>query len=122
MASSRPAVRRVLIVEDEPFIAFPLADQLVELGYTIIGPAFSLDEAKRFAATSHIDLALLDPELQGRLADDVANILVRRKIPILLVTGYDEAPAAAFRDIPLLTKPFAPRALQSAIAALLAHE
>lgn len=122
MASSRPPVRRVLIVEDEPFIAFLLADQLVELGYTIIGPAFSLDEARRFAATGQIDLALLDTELQGRLADDVANILVRRKIPILLVTGYDEAPGAAYRDIPLLTKPFAPRALQSAIAALLAHE
>jgi CheY-like chemotaxis protein len=33
MTTSRPLAPRVLVVEDEPFIAFLVADQLAELGY-----------------------------------------------------------------------------------------
>lgn len=121
MTTSRPLAPRVLVVEDEPFIAFLVADQLAELGYTIVGPAFSLDEARRFAATGQIDLAVLDFELAGVFADDIADILIRRKIPFLFVTGHDKSSFPAYCDIPFLKKPFLSSALQNAIEALRAQ-
>lgn len=111
--------RRVLIVEDEPFIASLLADQMTELGYTVIGPAFSLDQARGFATASHIDLALLDFSLHGKCADEIADIFIARQIPFLFVTGYDELSFPKYHDVPLLMKPFEIGALQRAIEALL---
>ena len=101
MGSASPPTRRVLIVEDEPFIALLLADQMADLGYTIVGPAFSLDEARCLAATGPIDLALLDYSLHGKFADEIADILIRRKIPFLFATGYDESSFPDYHDIPL---------------------
>ena len=37
--------RSVLIVEDEPFIAFDLADAITDAGATIVGPALTVREA-----------------------------------------------------------------------------
>ena len=122
VASARPLPRRVLVVEDEPFIAVLLTDQLAGLGYITVGPAFSLDEARRVARAGHMDLALLDFNLHGKFADEIPDILIRRKIPFLFVTGYDESPFPYYQDIPVLLKPFAPGALQGAIEALLPHE
>lgn len=109
----------MLVAEDEPFTALYIADLVAGLGHTVIGPAFSHAEALRLASTCNMDVALLDAELDGRLALDVADVLVNRKIPVLLVTGYDEIPGAACRDIPLLTKPFSDRGLRLAIESLL---
>jgi DNA-binding response OmpR family regulator len=39
------ALPRILLVEDEPMIAFALEDMVMELGYGVIGPAFRLSEA-----------------------------------------------------------------------------
>jgi hypothetical protein len=65
-----------------------------------------LDEARRLARAGHTDLALLDFNLHGKFADEISDILMRRKIPFLFVTGYDESSFA----------------LQGAIEALLPHE
>jgi len=119
MSTSSQLGRRVLVVEDEPLIAFLVADELVELGYTVVGPASSLDEGRKFAATDLMDVALLDLELQGKIADEIADILIRRRIPFVFVTGQDKSSFPAYRDIPFLTKPFEASALEHAIDALL---
>lgn len=109
----------MLVVEDEPYIAFSIADAVVELGHIVVGPAFSWDEARRLAATCNVDIALLDAKLQGRFAGEIAEICVFRKIPFAFVTGYDEIPFPGYRNVPLVAKPFVLSALQHAIEALM---
>ncbi|HEX3496644.1 MAG TPA: response regulator [Methylocella sp.] len=119
MSRSNPPGRRVLVVQDEPFTAFSIANVVLELGHIVVGPAFSWDEARRLAATCKMDIALLDAKLQGRFAGEIADICVCRKIPFAFVTGYEEIPFPGYRYVPLVVKPFVPSALQRAIDVLL---
>jgi two-component system, chemotaxis family, sensor kinase Cph1 len=106
---------RVLVVEDEYLIATLVCEQLVELGYSVVGPALSAADARRLAISEPIDCALLDWELAGDSSGDVADILQQRRIPYFFVTGYAKPPDARHRQIALLSKPFGLPELQSAV-------
>jgi DNA-binding response OmpR family regulator len=110
---------RLLVVEDDFLIGSLLADQLRDLGYWVVGPAYSLEESRRFATDSPLDGALLDINLgrDGR-SSPIAEILMSRKIPFLFVSGYRTAPDERFRDVPLLAKPFTMERLKRAVADL----
>jgi CheY-like chemotaxis protein len=101
-----PKPPRVFLVENDFLIAETVTDQLAELGYTVIGPAYSLAEAIRVAANDHMDAALLDWWLDGVTSEPVADILVGRRIPFTFLTGYAEVTDERYRNIPLLKKPF----------------
>jgi two-component system, chemotaxis family, sensor kinase Cph1 len=111
--------KRLLVVEDECLVALMIADLLVELGYNIVGPAFTISEARRLASTGPIDAALIDVNLNGIRSDEVVDILSRRKIPFLFVTGYDSLPTDFRMDADLLKKPFGQDDLQRAIKGVL---
>jgi CheY-like chemotaxis protein len=113
-ASAKP-LGHILVVEDEHLIGLLMADQLDELGYGVVGPAFSLEEGRRLAASAPIDCALLDWNLAGSSSGEVADILTRRRIPFVFVTGYAKLPDASYRDIGVLNKPFGLSDLQRAI-------
>jgi CheY-like chemotaxis protein len=108
--------RRVLVVEDEALIALFITDQLADLGHIAVGPASSLPEALRLASTASIDLALLDLNLRGVFAGEVADLLTRRTIPLIFITDYPPDPDVRFADIEVLEKPFKASDLQRAIA------
>jgi CheY-like chemotaxis protein len=93
---------RVLLVENDFLIAETVADQLAELGYALVGPANSLAEATRLAASEFIDAALLDWRLDGVTSDAVADILLERHIPFTFLTGYTEIADGRYRNVPLL--------------------
>jgi CheY-like chemotaxis protein len=98
--------KRVLVVEDESLIALIMADQVVELGYCVVGPVCTMAEARHLAQTAAIDGALLDLNLHGALSYEIADILSRRKIPFVFITGYNEPPAGAYPDVDVLHKPY----------------
>lgn len=110
--------KRLLIVEDESLIAMMMADQLVELGYIIVGPAFTIAEARHLASDASIDAALVDLNLNGVLAEEVAEILSRRGIPFLFITGYEQPPSGFYENIGCLNKPCPIDDLRSAIERL----
>jgi CheY-like chemotaxis protein len=116
--SARP--KRLLVVEDESLVALMMADQVVELGYTVVGPAFSLAEARQLAASASIDGALLDLNLDGVLSHEIADIFTRRQIPFALITGYSDVPLDTFENVNVLHKPFLPVELAHVIKAVLA--
>jgi CheY-like chemotaxis protein len=119
--SKRSARRsRLLIVEDENLIALMMADQIIELGYTAVGPACTMSEARHLAATASIDGALLDLNLHGVLSYEIADILSLRQIPFAFITGYNEPPAGLYKNIDVLHKPFQLLDLAHAIEGLLA--
>src|SRR5580704_5752633 len=101
-----PPSKRLLVVEDECLIALMMADHLIELGYTVVGPAFTISEALHLARVGSIDAALLDLNLHGVFAGEVADILSRRQIPFLFISGYDQPPTSCYQTIDVLHKPF----------------
>lgn len=82
--------KRILLVEDEAVIAFAVEDMLVELGYTVVGPAYRVEEALKLAQDAEIDAAILDVNLNDGRSYEVAEVLKDRQIPFLFATGYAE--------------------------------
>ncbi len=98
---------RILIVEDNPYIALALEEMLIEQGLAFAGVASTIEQALCLAASGQIDLALLDVNIGERKIDPVAETLTRRGKPFIFTTGYGRAGLPeAFLDRPIVEKPF----------------
>ena len=109
--------KRILLVEDEYFIATDLARAFAAAGADVIGPAATLGEALRLiAANAPLDGAVLDINLQGERVYAVADALATRGVPFIFATGYgsDEIPAR-FVHCKRCEKPVTPEQVVSAL-------
>lgn len=98
---------RILVIEDEYFLAEDICTALKELGADIIGPAGDLADATRILDSGQaIDAAVLDINLKNESIFPVADGLRARSIPFLFTSGYERtAIASRFKDVPLCEKP-----------------
>ena len=70
------------------------------------------------ASAADYDLAILDVNLRGEETYPVAEIAATHRKPVIFATGYGEQGLPeAWRDRPILQKPFDADALKDAIAA-----
>src|SRR3712207_6122850 len=107
---------RVLIVEDEYFLADDMAQVLERLGAQVVGPVPTPDKALALLADEPVDAAILDINLKGRMVFPVADALREQGVPFVFATGYDEtAVPEAYRDVPRWEKPFKPEDLAEAL-------
>ena len=98
--------RRILVVEDEYFLADDLARTLGRQGVEVVGPVGTLDAAVRLAEDETIDCAILDINLRGEMAFPVADRLDAAGIPFVFATGYSRAVIPdRFSAVPHLEKP-----------------
>ncbi len=112
---------RILVVEDEYLIRMMLEDMLADLGYATAAAVGTIAEASALAETGEFDLAILDVNLDGETSYPIADILAKRGLPFVFVTGYGERSLAEpYRDRPALQKPFQAEQLKATLAALLA--
>jgi CheY-like chemotaxis protein len=110
------AGRRVLVVEDEYFVADDIARALREIGADVVGPFPSREDALQAVGAQPIDTAVLDINLQGEAVYPVADALRSAGIPFVFATGYDESSLPpSYRDVPRWEKPFDPGALAKAL-------
>jgi CheY-like chemotaxis protein len=80
---------RLLVVEDESLIALELCQGLVALGWEIVGPAATVDEAlDMIEGPDGIDAAVLDVNLGGSLVYPLAERLQSLGVPFVFCTGY----------------------------------
>lgn len=106
-AGTEPWKRRILIVEDEPFIALTLEDMLFELGFVVAGCVADVPAALALIVREEIDGALLDVNLGSEKIDAVADLLAERDCPFVFTTGYGRnGIPAAYADRAVLQKPF----------------
>ena len=92
MPSHQLAGSRLLIVEDEYFLAEDARSVLSDVGAEVLGPVATVTAARAFIETDpDINGVLLDVNLRGEMAFDVADDLQTRGIPFAFVTGYDRA-------------------------------
>ncbi len=117
---SRLHGKRVLLIEDEPLVLMDLESILTAAGCEIVGPAGTLEAAKRLVADADCDLALIDVNLAGSPVDELAAALTQKDVPFAFVTGYArEALPRGFGEAVLLGKPFNQDQLLGVVEALL---
>ena len=102
------AGRRVLVVEDEYFLADELDHALRASGATVAGPVSTVEAALALLADFVLpDLATVDVNLGGEMAYPVADALVAHGVPFLFTTGYDQASLPhRYASAPRMEKPF----------------
>jgi DNA-binding NtrC family response regulator len=110
---------RVLIVEDEYFLANDLEQLMKSLGATVVGPIADKSEAQHQIARNGFDVAVVDVNLRGELAYSLADDLINRQIPMAFATGYgaDVLPLR-FRSVKRWEKPFDASEISKDIKAL----
>lgn len=113
--------KRILLVEDEFFIALEIERILVELGYQVSAIVPDLGGALSALAEGGFDAAVLDINLRGEEVYPVADKLQELGIPFLFATGYGDANIPPrYRDLPRLQKPFDARVLSDVMRNILA--
>jgi CheY-like chemotaxis protein len=111
--------RRILVVEDEYFLADDISRHFVSLGAEIIGPIAYLDDAAELLnAASTIDGALLDINVRSEMVFPLARLLRSRNVPFVFTTGYDrKSLGPEFVDVQVWEKPLdIPRVARSLTA------
>lgn len=107
---------RVLIVEDEYYLADDLARALADGGHDVLGPVGTVEEAEQAVAEDRFDAAIIDMNLHGENAFTIADGLKAKGIPFVIATGYGNASLPdRFADAPRVEKPFDPDAVIAAL-------
>lgn len=110
------AGRRVLVVEDEPFIAMTLEDMLTDFGCVVAGSVSQVSEALAVIARGEMDAAVLDVNLGNQKIDPVADELARRGCPFVFTTGYGRTGVPApHNKRGVVQKPFRAEELAAAL-------
>lgn len=82
---------KILVVEDDPFVAEDLIDKLKILAYRVTAVAESYEAALKAIELEKPDLALLDIELKGELTGiDLAQTLSQVGIPFIYLTSIQD--------------------------------
>jgi CheY-like chemotaxis protein len=119
-----PTPLRVLVVEDEFFIALHTEGMLQAMGHSVVGIAVSADEAVEMAEQHRPDVVLMDIRLIGVRdgIDAAADIKARVGTPLLFVTAHTDLAtrqkAAATRPLGFLEKPLTQERLRAGLEAV----
>jgi PAS domain S-box-containing protein len=112
---------RILVVEDEGFVAVDLQQVLVSLGYRVDHTAATAEEALRCAIESPPDLVLMDIHIKGDRdgIEAATELQARFGMPVVYLTAYTDVATVerAKRTAPLgyLQKPFSEVALRTTL-------
>lgn len=123
-----PRALRVLIVEDEFFIALHTKDLLQGQGHTVVGVAVAADQAVSMAERERPDVVLMDIRLTGPGdgIDAAGEIRRRLGIPSIFVTANADRQtrqrAEAVRPVGFLEKPLTEHRLRLGLSRIVNPE
>lgn len=113
---------RVLVLEDDYYLAIDMQRALRAAGATVVGPFGDEAEATRAIAEAAPACAFIDVNLGRGPSFHVPRRLVAANIPFAFVTGYDaEIIPEEFAGVPRLEKPLDVREVAEAMTRLLAR-
>ncbi len=115
---TKRAIRRLLVVEDEPLVAFDNEHALRAAGYEIVATVDRGERALALLDGDAMDAVVLDVGLAGSISGiDVAKAAAALDIPVLFVTGRCPGEARPFA-YGCLSKPYLPGHLVAALVAV----
>ena len=123
MLFSKPkrVVKRILIVEDEPLVAFDMETMLADEGYKVVGTIDTYAAAIEALDRTKVDLIICDVRLHGdKNGITLAKEACSRGVPVLFATGHIP-PDADKLAIGCLIKPFSMRTLRAALESINRH-
>lgn len=110
---------RVLVVEDEFFLASDVQYELESAGFEVAALCRDVDSAIAFLDANEVDCAVLDINLGGIVSFDIAERLKAQNVPFLFVTGYDERIIPVdYTEQPYIPKPARYRSIVDAVSAI----
>lgn len=110
---------RVLIVEDDYYLATDAETALASAGAAVLGPCGDEESGLALAAQEAFDCAILDVNLGPGPSFRLARTMRSRGVPFLFVTGYDqEAIPKEFANVQRLQKPYRSLDLLDAVGRL----
>jgi DNA-binding response OmpR family regulator len=97
---------RVLIVEDEPFIAWDLVQAVEAAGAVVIGPAATVAQALALVQANVLEGAILDVNLPDGHIGPVLESL-RKHVAVIIHSGLGlpQEVCERFADVPFYFKP-----------------
>ncbi|MBB5709263.1 response regulator [Sphingomonas xinjiangensis] len=111
-------IERVLIVEDEPLVAFDTEHFLTSEAFEIVATVDSVADAlAAIEGDETLDLVLVDVDLADGSGVEVARAARGRGVQVLFVTGHCPGEARSLAA-GWLSKPYPQRDLLAAIAAI----
>jgi len=114
-------IRRIMIVEDEPLVAFDNEYMLKDADYEVVATVDSFAGAIEVFEAEQIDLVLTDISLAGDGDGmDVARAAGAKGVHVLFVTGNCTAEAQSLA-LGCLSKPYGEKILLAALDALDDH-
>jgi two-component system, response regulator PdtaR len=115
-------IRRILIVEDEPLVAFDNEHSLTDAGYEVVATVDSVEDAARcIEEQPELHLVLTDIRLSGDGdGTDVARAAAARGVPVLFVSAHSPVEPQGL-CAGWLAKPYSEKALRTALNALETH-
>lgn len=106
---------RILILEDDPFIAMDLQAILEERAHEIVGVYSSIQDAKEHL-WDNFDYALLDIDVIGGKSFEIAEELRRRRIPFAFVSASLPCDMpVSLKEASFIPKPFEEAAILSSV-------
>lgn len=116
--------KRVLVVEDEIFVALDVAATVEDANGKVVGPVGTVKQAIELISKQDVDAAILDVNLADGDLEPVLDRLKSRNIFVVIHTGggLPKHLAARYPEVPVFHKPVPPYVLTRALATGLTSE
>ncbi|MEL7728042.1 response regulator [Citromicrobium bathyomarinum] len=109
---------RILVLDDEWLVAEQYTNSLMGAGCSVVGPFNDLESAIESVESEQLDFAVVDFNIDGDEATPLLNLLEKRNVPFLVVSGYGSELrlASKLKERAFLAKPASPAAMLSRVA------
>jgi|TARA_R100000049_G_C1957062_1_gene115525 two-component system CheB/CheR fusion protein len=109
---------RILVLDDEWLLAEQYTNSLVGAGCSVVGPFNDLEGAIGAVNSEQLDFAVVDFNIDGTESTPLLELLEKRKVPFLVVSGYGSELnlTRKLEEGAFLAKPTSPAAMLSRIA------
>jgi two-component sensor histidine kinase len=114
-------MHKILVVDDEAYIATMLEEQLTSMGYDVVGKASSGQKSVEMSRKLRPELVLMDIVMPGRLDGIDASQIIKKEldIPIVFLTAYADDKfierAKNIEPLGYILKPFQKREVKAVI-------